>query len=476
MFGHKYKDWIQLGLFGWLTIIITYLVKDHVFFWDTIQLASKHAFWYYDNDFRYFLLPENIDSGHPPFLGMLLAFSWKVFGQTLPVSHFLMLPFLWMIIYYAYCIGHQFNSKWGGSALLLLLCADPVLASQAILISPDIILLAFFLMGLWGIFAQKKYLLTIAIIGLGLISMRGMLTGFGLFIFQILQNKPARVSTFLNYLWPYLPGGLLALTFLLIHYFYTGWIGYHEGSPWAPSFEKVTGMGIFKNIAIIGWRFIDFGRIFLLASTVYLFIQTKDRLQLPYRLPLLFLSLCFVLLPSLIIHQYLSAHRYLLPLFVVANIFFLQCLSLLFNETRFKSSLIYLIVVLGYVTGNLWIYPKNIAQGWDSTLAHLPYYQLRAKMINYIEEAQIPFESIGTVFPESGLLKYKDLVHSQKSFAPKDFENQNYILYSSIMNDFSDEELSALNYQWKKVKSFEFRNIEVSLFTSTNFKKTHLSE
>ena len=39
-------------------------------------------------------MPDSFDPGHPPFLGFLLALSWKIFGHTLMVSHFVILPFI----------------------------------------------------------------------------------------------------------------------------------------------------------------------------------------------------------------------------------------------------------------------------------------------------------------------------------------------------------------------------------------------
>ena len=47
----------------------------------------------------------------------------------------------------------------------------------------------------------------------------------------------------------------------MFHYLETGWMGYHENSPWAPAFEKVDFQGAIKNILILGWRLLDFGRV-----------------------------------------------------------------------------------------------------------------------------------------------------------------------------------------------------------------------
>jgi hypothetical protein len=82
------KESLKLLPFYLFFIIITIAVSKNSFFWDTIQLASKHAHWYFENNFRNFLLPNSIDSGHIPAFGMLLAFAWKIFQKSLNQPHF----------------------------------------------------------------------------------------------------------------------------------------------------------------------------------------------------------------------------------------------------------------------------------------------------------------------------------------------------------------------------------------------------
>src|SRR4051794_38753575 len=85
-------------------ILLTFFVLHNSFFWDTIQLGSKQAHWFYDHNFKFFFLPEIIDSGHPPSFGIYLAICWKLFGKSLPVSHLAMLPFLLGIVIQVYLL------------------------------------------------------------------------------------------------------------------------------------------------------------------------------------------------------------------------------------------------------------------------------------------------------------------------------------------------------------------------------------
>ena len=155
---------------------------DNFFFWDTVQLGSIHAQFYFDNNFSFFFLPENIDSGHPPTFGIYIALIWKIFGKSLVTSHFAMLPFLMGIIFYAEKLGkYFFQDSIFTFAFILLLIVDPCLAGQAILVTPDIAIAFFFLMSLDGAFNQKRKILAIGVAGLCLISMRGIMVAAAIF-------------------------------------------------------------------------------------------------------------------------------------------------------------------------------------------------------------------------------------------------------------------------------------------------------
>jgi hypothetical protein len=85
--------------------------------------------------------------------------------------------------------------------------------------------------------------------------------------------------------------------------------------------------------------------------------------------------------------------------------------SLLFSEmvkSKVKIGLALLWFVM-IVSGNFWIYPTRISQGWDSTLAHLPYYELRQEALHYLDQQQIPYADVETFFPNTAPLNLIDL-------------------------------------------------------------------
>ena len=469
-------------------------MQQHIFFWDTIQLGSKHAHWFYENGYQHFLLPEDIDSGHPPTFGLYLVALWMIFGKSLPVSHWAMLPFLWFNLVLVYQIGNYYNTIAKPSSpqpspfiaifLLLLFVADPVVEGQSILVSPDLVLLTFFFMLFYGILKNNTTLKTIGATGLAMISMRGMMVALMLYLFDLSSyflkeyelNKLSKFASsnlglkfhlLIKKAFPFIPGGLFALIFFIYHYQQTGWIGYHEASPWRPSFEKVGIAGFIKNVAILGWRMLEFGRFFIgigigiMLCLVPLKALWKD---FYFKQLLMLLVLGFLVLsPSILLHQHLSAPRYLLPIFMTWTLIFFY-LFLKIKETFPKwATSIFIIVGLGLFLGN-WIYPSQLSRAWDSTIAHLPYYNIRQQAIGYIETKGIPHAQIGTAFPEIGPFKFKDLSTDTIGFSKKNLNEQNYILYSNIMNDFSEEEIFVLKKDWKAQKVFHSCGIYFILY------------
>ncbi len=459
-------------LFSLCYVILFFFVKDNPFFWDTIQLGSKHAHWFFENDFQYFFLPEVIDSGHPPTFGMTLAILWTFFGKSLWVGHAMILLFSIGIVFQLHRLGTYFLGEKNVVYLLLLTLVDPFLLGQSCLVSPDVPLLFFWLLGLCAVVNNRKYLLVIAALGLASISMRGMMMVVVIYLFDLLWkwlNAESKVSSWelMKIAIPYIPSGLFALAFLIAHYQNTGWIGYHEQSSWAPAFEKVDMKGFIRNIAILGWRFLDFGRIFLFFGLGVLLFQWLKNKWRPDKkgkgLLLLLVISSIVLLPSLMLHANLLAHRYLLPLVLIGHFIFIYALFCQPQQYLTKKKLFYLAFI-GMFAGNFWVYPKEISQGWDSTLAHLSYFTLRTNIIDHIDQQGIALNSIGTDFPENGPIRYMDLSDRTDGFVTQDLKSQKYILYSNVMNDFSDETIHELETQWKVLKEFKQLGVCVILY------------
>lgn len=449
-----------LSFFCLFFIALTLWASGNSFFWDTIQLGSKQAHWYYDNDFRYLLLPNRIDSGHPPVFGLYLACAWKVFGRSLAVSHLSMLPFLLGIVFQLHRLVSRFFSRENIMAAMCLVFADPTLLAQSIMISPDIVLVFFLLFALNSLLEGKRIVFMLALVGLGLISMRGMFCIAILFATDLILHF-STPRQFLKSLVSYIPVSLLVLAFLVYHYLSKGWVGYHKDSPWAACFETVDGKGFLKNILILAWRIADFGRIGLWIAAFLLVLRLRKMHtdQRSRTLFIFFLASFCILSLSLLFYRNLLAHRYLIPVYIT---FSLWLCYMLLEVLRVRKSWITLLLLV-LISGNFWVYPEQVAKGWDSSLAHIPYYGLRDEMIAYIHAKGIRITDISSEFPNAAKLRYTDLNNEESAFGEKDTTCR-YVLYSNVFNGFTDREIQDLREKWILRKEFQKGQVFVRLY------------
>ncbi len=478
------KSFLRFIPFALFYVILTWLVRHNAFFWDTIQLGSKHAHWFYQNNFRCLILPESFDSGHIPGFGMYLALVWKIFGKSLPASHFAMLPFLLGIVWQAKSLINTIFSAKHATLILTLLLADATLLTQSTLISPDVLLVFFFLASINTLLQNKRLWFTFSILGLSVISMRGTMCVVAIYFWDCYihyssGNFQQKLYMLLSRVPYYLPAFVVVSAFLLYHYMQTGWIGYHSDSPWAESFKIAGIMGVIRNFIIVGWRFVDFGRIFLwifLIFAVFYFKQNKIKIDENIkRLAVLWIALLAVLTPNAILRVNLSAHRYFLPLYLVFTMVVCYILFVYFKPVRIKRA-IFAILLVGLLSGNIWMYPDHIAKGWDATLAHLPYYSLRKKSINYLKNNNIELNKVGSDFPNLGSLQYIDLCSDTSSFVPKNFETNSYILTSNIFNNAFYQELEQTDTNWELIKNYESWLVYFRLYRKVETTTKHLSK
>ena len=441
---------------------------NHFFFWDTIQLASKHASFFFDHNFAHLILPNDMDSGHIPTFGAYLAVHWKLFGRTLPVSHLSMIPFylLSLAISLRFIRATTATPFIGVGAVLLL--TDPALLSQFMLVSPDIWMVAFTLLTAMGVYKNKRLLIASGVFLLFLTSMRGMMLSFSLLIADIILNIhfDTLKKTFLKLLERsllYLPAFILFLVFNSIHYEAVGWIGYHADSPWADSFARVDLAGFLKNCVVFIFYISDFGRVFLFGLLLILLYKNRKKITAHsslYKLTIIFICVFFILPINMLWAQELVGHRYLLPINVLAVVLVIA----LVNESDFSHQIKWAtlsICLVAQLLGNFIIYPEKMAQGWDSTLAHLPYYELRNEAKEYLREEQISPDRVGSFFPNLSTFDYTDLNGGDEAYTKFSGTNE-YLVYSNVFN-IPDDDIDLIYSKYEVLKVFENKRIWVKV-------------
>jgi len=443
------------------------------FFWDTVQLGSKHAHHFYENGLKWTALPVLIDSGHPPLFGYYLALLWRLFGKSLETSHLAMLPFLLLNVVLLWNIGQRVAGRHLGNWFPMLVLFDPVVLGQSVMISPDVVLITGFLAALEGILAQRKWLIITGVLLLCCISMRGMMTAAALAVWTTLlpffRNRDVKRASYTSL--PFLPGFFFAAWFLAWHWQATGWIGYHPDSPWAGAFQRVNFLGFVKNTAIVAWRWLDFGRVGeLIVFSILLYRSLKPKssegkLLWGLKPPIyaLFICLLVFLLPSALVYQNLSAHRYFLPLFITVHLFVFQLIAQSNIKLTLKRWLLLFLAVC-LLSGNLWIYPRGVSMDWDSTLAHWPYHALRADALQYLESNNVDFQTVGTAFPNLNTGENLLLNGDLRVFSQLNLAQNKFVFTSNVFNDISLSDYHQLKTNWMLVWREERMGVFIEIY------------
>lgn len=464
-------------------LFLYFFTARNALFWDTVQFAADHPSWYYDHNFKYFFLPAESDSGHPPTFGMYLALMWKLMGKSLWVSHTAMLPFLIIIVAQAVKLGENLfpaNKRFAAFCTAIVL-SEAALLSQCTLVSPDIWVAAFFLYGLNSVLRKSPYHLTLAVILMAMLSMRAMMGAFCLYLFSLSYNRKEAGQTIkgivlylFRKVWPFVPGGLLAVSFFVAHYYAKGWAGHPPpSSTWGGGFVIMPFPRILLNVVILFWRIVDIGKIltvlvFLVLCLKWLFRKnildgSEDRNTLQ-SLFILVLSLFLITALPLAPYQGLLTHRYFIPLYFSIAVF---ALYLLFHSQWKRKVLIASLMVLVQLSGNFWTYPQQISQGWDSTLGHLPFYSLRKEFRAYMKQNGIEKNDVATSFTLVQSDSRIDLKGDTLPFRDFETDSTQYVWYCNASNAMNKVVGYYLD-NFDVVKQERKGNVEMILFKRKN--------
>ena len=463
------RNTVIFGLFLLAFVIISMLSLDLPFFWDAIS-KSKRAQWILDNNFSSVILPADYDSGHPPLFLLYLAGFWTVFGKTLAISHLAMLPFLLGIGYQLILYVKKYLPEKYFPACFLLILLEPTFLAQMTNMHTDIILVFFYFLGMNAIHSGKKSYILLSIIGLTLINIRGMVMAFSLFMTDLYLHYHTYKffsRSFIHRVVLYSLALLPLLGWLFYHYNETGWILFTPSENWSAQRQQLGVYGMLRNIVVIIKNLLDFGRITMwLISGILVIHILKKKMKIPAKsahlflqaaIPFLLLSLSFIPFSNPI------GHRYFMIIYLLGIILMVHKLAMMQHLSLSKIYIIVILIAVSFISGHFWVYPDKISQGWDSSLAHLPYFELRKKMNTYIKKNDIQINQTGTAFPYASE-KYTDLKDDGTDFPEYDFYGQTYIIQSNIMNDFSDEEIDRLKNRWQLVKEYKKMNVYIRLY------------
>jgi hypothetical protein len=160
--------------------------------------------------------------------------------------------------------------------------------------------------------------------------------------------------------------------------------------------------------------------------------------------------------------------RYFMPQFFVLTILSMSGIIQYF-ENR-KVTLIFVIVLVFELTGNFWIYPERIAKSWDSTLAHLSYYEVRKECFDYIDLQKLDYKDISAGFCLYGERRFIELKNVNK--AVDSDPSRKYFIYSNISNlqDSLADDMKNPKH-WAPVKRFEKGFVFITIYRNLSYKQ-----
>jgi len=443
-------------------------------FWDNILIASEMGNHLFNNGIFNWNIPIESDPGHPPFLATLMAIGWTFFGKSLAVSHWIMIPFIFGLLWQIYSFVSFFiKNKSLQFWTFLLIIADPTLSSQLFLVNPEVIQLFFFFTALNALLRNTNYLKIIALSFLGIVTYRGMMLCAGIFLIELLFKIIIKKETFNNFftkrlVLSYFISATPAIFYLIWRLLNQGWIISHPMEIWGNAWQYSSFVDFIKNFSlnflVLIQRFTDFGRIILLLfSIITLYLKRKliNWKVINTLLIIFFFSTIVIYSLSLFINNPMG-HRYYISSYITLGLIS----AILIQEFKFKK-LIYLGLLSSLILGNFIIYSDNFSQGWDSSLAHLPYWKLRKNAIEYLDKNNISISATATFFPNSTTIDNIVINGDMRRFL--NFSgNEKYVLYSNIFN-LTDEEFSLLYHNYNQIKLFEKHNIKIEILKNIKF-------
>jgi uncharacterized membrane protein len=455
-------------LLGLSAIIVLFSLKVGIF-WDNVLFGSEVGKDLFQNGiFKWSSISLNHDAGHPPFLATLLATGWKLFGKSLSTSHLIMFPFIFGLLWQLFSFVSFFiKEKYLKIGAFILVISDPTLLSQFVLVGPEIIQLFFFFLALNSILRNNIYLKIIGLAFLGIVTYRGMMLCAGLFIIEgaihiMIKKRTCKSFFSKNTILTYLIAATPACLYLTWRIITKGWLISHPLEIWGSAMEFSSAkdflMNFGRNILVLGYQFTDFGRMILMLFIIITFyIKRKNIVWAKYNYLLIIAVFSTIVIYSVsLLIKNTMGHRY----YIVSYLSLALLSFILIKEYKMRK-ILYAGLLTSLLLGNLIVYSDSFAQGWDSSLAHLPYWSLRKTAINYMDDKKLPVTETASFFPNRTSIDNIDLNGDIRPFTGFS-GTEKYVFYSNVYN-LSDEDLKTLHQYYHILKSFEKHNVRIEI-------------
>jgi hypothetical protein len=459
---------IRFLLFGIVALCIVLATSFTGVFWDNVTQIYKLSDWLFSSGLFNFKVPNTFDPGIPLTVPFLHALMWTIFGKHLWVSHLVMWPFVWGLLWQLFrLVDIIFDDKRFVWWVFVLLICDPTLSSMFVLVNYEVVQYFLFFGAINAVLRKQALMKGVFLLFLGVVSLRSMMLCGSVFLFETIlfffvDRKPFRDISFSKHVVPYVVGATPALAFLTWHYTVKGWVFGNSDSPWAECGTLVDFNGFIRNVFVLIHRQVDFGRVFLWITLLWLLFYVRKTIGRDFTKVLMVLalwvsSLALVGVVSLMINNAMG-HRYFIASYIAVAIL----VALLLQQLWGLKKWIFVLLIGLLLLGNLWVYPRKTSQGWDASLAHLPYWHLRHDMLRYMDTQGISVDETASFFPNECAIGAVDINGDGRSFISFDGSHK-YVFYSNVYN-LSDEGYDLLDQKYAVVREISFFPVKIILY------------
>lgn len=426
------------------------------FFGDAISSTYQSANHIYDNSLMTIFYPIDTDPGHPTLYPYLLAVSWKIFGQTIEVSHAYSAFWMLLLSLLFVKIARLFLTPQNTFLAAILLVSFGTYLSLSAMVLNTTMLMFFVLISFYGLYTKKSWLLLIGNCLMVLTHLQGtfFVIGFGIahVICDSYFNKKNIFYFIKRHLIYYLIPSLLFIGWIYLHYLHTGW--YTHSPNYSDTQSPKTLFTVVKSILIIIWRLIDYGMLPIhVFALLAIFKRQSDRI-----LALTYISLLLsnMIIMSVFLENTIG-HRYFFVIHLFGIIICFQYLAAVFGEFKYK---LYVMIFCVLVAGNFLYYPGKTLG--DATLAYRSYFEIEKK----IKQDFADTTRFYSYAPIANISQAKSLDDSSLDIGRISSNNISeipVILQSNLNAEFDPETKSLLASTWYG-KSYEKGAVFVNVY------------
>lgn len=332
-------DFVFLTLVILYSLIIWWPTRIIPYHWDSAGFVVPAALNFLKTNFSPFIAPFS-DFAHPPLFIASLAIIWKLFGESILVSHIFNFIFLPILLFSTYLIGKKINDLYLGISATLLLAVSAIIITEYGIIYIDLPMAAVATAATAAWFYKKNTISSVLFLIAFLYKFPAILVLTSLLLYELIfnyKNVRQNIKQYFIYLLPYL--GVFA--WLGYHYQIEGWL---LKRPQRNTNLAMTGKKFYQSaVWVFNKIFANDKRILItlggLGSGTYLFYKDIKNSQ---KLLLSLMPLIFILLSGIIFFAYVGEFGLRYGIFLLPS-FYLIFLRLI--QETIKNNFIYLAII-----------------------------------------------------------------------------------------------------------------------------------